>query len=207
VLLDVPNRARRLTPVPTRLTSRASAQRWWLLTVLFTVGAADQATKAWAWRNLPAAHINSGAGLLFGPHLAEWYRDGVRGLLIDVVGTTLVLGLAALLLRRHRPTLSFLGVALVLSGWASNLADRLALHTVTAPGSARGVVDFLRWNGRLWNVADLAIIAGAALGVAAWFLDGFRPRRTALPPVVTAEAVEAAYASSAAGPATAGPPS
>jgi lipoprotein signal peptidase len=149
-------------------------QRWWLVGVLLTVGVADQVTKAWAWRNLPAAHINSGAGLLFGPQLADWYRGGVRGLIIDAVGTALLVTLAAVLLRRHRPPMSFLGVALILSGWASNLGDRVAFHTLTAPGSARGVVDFLRWHGRLWNLADLAIIAGAVLGFAAWFLDGVR---------------------------------
>lgn len=164
-----------------RAPSFAARQHWSLLSVLFTVGAADQVTKAWAWRNLAVTHINSGAGLLFGPQLATWYRDGVRGLVIDVLGVALLLGAAALLLRRNRATLTFLAGALTLAGWASNLADRLALHTVTAPGSARGVVDFLRWHGRLWNLADLAIIAGAVLGLAGWLLDRLRPRPVPVP--------------------------
>jgi lipoprotein signal peptidase len=193
----------RRRPVAARAAGLAGRQRWWLVTVLLSVGAADQVTKAWAWRNLPMAHINSGAGLLFGPAFTDWWRDGARGLVVDLVGTALLLATAAVLVRRHRRTLNFLAIALILSGWASNLADRLALHTLTAPGSARGVVDFLRWDGRLWNVADLAIIAGVLLGIAAWFLDGVRPQPL---PVLAPPEAEPAYADAAVAAAAAFPP-
>jgi lipoprotein signal peptidase len=60
----------------------------------------------------------------------------------------------------------FVGAALMLAGWVSNLGDRLGLHSVTAPGTQRGVVDFLHWQGRLWNLADVTIILGAAVALA-----------------------------------------
>jgi len=145
----------------------ASARRGWLLlAVVSAVGALDQASKAWAWRELPLVHINSGGGLLFGDRAGTVYRDGRLGTAIDLAGVALVALVAAVLLRFRWPRLPFLGAALVLGGWASNLADRLGLHNVTAPGSARGVVDFLRWGGRLWNVADVVMIAGVLLGAA-----------------------------------------
>jgi hypothetical protein len=50
-----------------------------------------------------------------------------------------------------------------LSGWASNVLDRLGLHFVTATGSARGAVDFIHIGRYFYNVADLMIIAGTSL--------------------------------------------
>jgi lipoprotein signal peptidase len=144
---------------------------------LVAVGCGDQLTKAWAWRHLPRVHINSGSGLLLGPQVGRVYRDGLLGLAVDLIGTALLLVLAGVLLRRPRPTFVFVGAALALGGWASNLADRLALHAWTAPGSARGVVDFVRWHGRLWNLADFVIIAGCAICVAAWVRAAVRPVR------------------------------
>jgi hypothetical protein len=46
----------------------------------------------------------------------------------------------------------------MLGGWCSNLLDRLGLHYWTAPGSVRGVVDFIRVGGARYNVADLFIV-------------------------------------------------
>jgi lipoprotein signal peptidase len=46
----------------------------------------------------------------------------------------------------------------VLGGWGSNLLDRLGMHYWTAPGSVRGVVDYLHLGGGTYNVADFFII-------------------------------------------------
>ena len=43
-------------------------------------------------------------------------------------------------------------------GWASNLLDRLGIHYWTAPGSVRGVGDFIHLGGHYYNVADFFII-------------------------------------------------
>jgi hypothetical protein len=42
-------------------------------------------------------------------------------------------------------------------GWASNLLDRLGIHYWTAPGSVRGVVDFIHLGPHYYNVADFII--------------------------------------------------
>jgi hypothetical protein len=64
---------------------------------------------------------------------------------------------------RRRPPLAILVTgAVAISGWASNVLDRLGLHFVTAPGSARGAVDFIHIGKYFYNVADLMIIAGTS---------------------------------------------
>ena len=50
----------------------------------------------------------------------------------------------------------------MLGGWASNLLGRLGMHYWTAPGSVRGVVDFIRLGVHRYNVADV-VITGATL--------------------------------------------
>jgi hypothetical protein len=51
----------------------------------------------------------------------------------------------------------------MLGGWCSNLLDRLGLHYWTAPGSVRGVVDFILVDGARYNVADLFIVGATPL--------------------------------------------
>jgi len=48
--------------------------------------------------------------------------------------------------------------ALMIGGWGSNLLDRLGIHYWTAPGSVRGVVDFMHLGTHYYNVADFFII-------------------------------------------------
>ena len=134
-----------------------------LAAIAILVIAVDQLTKAWAWRSDGLVHINSGSGLLFGDRAGAVYRDVRWGSLIDVVALGLIVALGVALARLRLPRLPFTGAALILAGWASNLGDRIGLHELTAPGSVRGVVDFLRFDGRLWNLADLTIIAGTGL--------------------------------------------
>lgn len=153
-----------------------------LVAIALLVIAGDQFTKAWAWRSDNLVHINSGSGLLFGDRAGAVYRDGHWGSLIDVAALTLIIAIGVALARLRLPRLPFTGAALVLAGWASNLGDRIGLHELTAPGSVRGVVDFLRFNGRLWNVADLTIIAGTGLCTAFLALATVRRgHRRALP--------------------------
>lgn len=134
-----------------------------VLGVLALVVLVDQASKAWAWQHVSTTHINSGAGMFLSGGVGVWYRDRVPGAVLDVIGALILTGLSLVLVHRRRSTPVLLGVAITLAGWASNLADRLGMHHLTAPGSVRGAVDFLKWQGRTWNMADLAIGCGCAL--------------------------------------------
>jgi len=145
-----------------------------LAAIAVLVLVADQLTKAWAWRRDDLVHINSGSGLLFGDRAGAVYRDGRWGSLIDVAALALIIAIGVALARLRLPRVPFTGAALILAGWASNLGDRIGLHELTAPGSGRGVVDFLRFNGRLWNVADITIIAGTGLCTAFAVLSAVR---------------------------------
>src|SRR6185437_15987175 len=49
--------------------------------------------------------------------------------------------------------------ALMVGGWGSNLLDRLGAHFWTAPGSVRGVVDFIHLGAHYYNLADFFIIS------------------------------------------------
>jgi hypothetical protein len=51
----------------------------------------------------------------------------------------------------------------LIGGWSSNVLDRLGLHYWTAPGSVRGVVDYLPIGQHYYNVADLFITSGTVL--------------------------------------------
>jgi hypothetical protein len=65
----------------------------------------------------------------------------------------------------------------MIAGWSSNLLDRLGLHTVTAPGSVRGAVDFIPLGSAYWNVADFVIIGATALSLAGVCARGGRTDR------------------------------
>lgn len=154
-----------------------------VLGVLAVVVLLDQASKAWAWQHLGTTHIDSGAGMLLSPDVGVWYRDPVPGAVLDVIGALVLTGLGLLLVHRRRSTPVLLGVAITLAGWASNLADRLGMHHLTAPGSVRGAVDFVRWERRTWNMADVAIGCGCALLVVHFAVAAIRrgaPRFTAV---------------------------
>lgn len=153
-----------------------------LLGAVLTVGCVDQIGKAWAWRHLGDVHVNAGGDMLVGAVVGGWFRDRTIGAMFDVLDATLLVAAAMMLLRRRRSPALLSGGALALAGWASNLGDRLGLHFWTAPGSMRGVVDFLPWDGRYWNLADAAIIAGSAVFATALLWRGLHvlapvPRR------------------------------
>jgi lipoprotein signal peptidase len=131
--------------------------------VVVAVAAADQVAKWWAWHFLTTACINSGGGVLTGSVAGAWYQSPLVGAVLDTADAMLLLGAGLLIARRHRPRLVLASAALLIAGWCSNLFDRLGLHHWTAPGSVRGVVDFVPLAGRYWNVADATIILGSAL--------------------------------------------
>jgi hypothetical protein len=87
----------------------------------------------------------------------------VSGPLLDHLNVGLLSVAGFVLVRRRRRAPVLVAGALMIGGWSSNLLDRLGLHTVTAPGSVRGAVDFIPLGPPHWNVADFVIIGAAAL--------------------------------------------
>jgi lipoprotein signal peptidase len=134
-----------------------------LLGVIALTTIADQAAKWWAWRHLAHARINPGATGHPGYLLSQWYSGPVTGGLLDLLDSALLVIAAVALVRRRRRVVVLLSGAAMLGGWGSNLLDRLGLHTMTAPGSARGAVDFIHVGTWYINVADFAIVAGTAV--------------------------------------------
>jgi lipoprotein signal peptidase len=141
------------------------ARQPWLLAAVFAVViGTDQAVKWWAWRHVDGSLINTGGFILLGPAIRSWFAGPVRGVFADVIGGVVLIAAVWWLLRRRRPMSVLFGVGLIVAGWVSNILDRLGLHNWTAPGSARGVVDFIPGAGPgRCNVADLWIVVGALL--------------------------------------------
>jgi lipoprotein signal peptidase len=138
-------------------------QRSTVLALLAAVILLDQATKWWAWRNASRPLINTGGNPFVGATVDNWCKERVMGALLDLVALAL-LGIAvSALARRKRPALVLIPGILMIGGWSSNLIDRLGLHHWTAPGSARGAVDFIHLGHHTWNVADFFILAGTSL--------------------------------------------
>ena len=139
----------------------------------------DQATKWWGWRHSPYAFINSGGTWIIGRPVSAWFSGPVSGPLLDRldVGLLTLAGIGLVRRRRRAPVLA--AGALMLGGWSSNLLDRLGMHTVTAPGSVRGAVDFIPLGRPYCNVADFVIIGATALFLAAMCAPGTRSGRGA----------------------------
>ena len=153
-----------------------------LLLVALGVAGCDQASKGWAERSLDGEppveliggrldmHYTQNPGMAFS---AERALPGpVRTPLL--IGAALaVLGalLTAWARHRGRPSLRAVGAAVIAGGAAGNLTDRFA----------RGyVVDFIHWHGwPIFNVADVALLVGAALlAIAAFRTARGAPRTT-----------------------------
>jgi hypothetical protein len=62
----------------------------------------------------------------------------------------------------------------MMGGWGSNLLDRLGMHHLTAPGSVRGVIDFITIGDECYNVADFVIGAATVLFLLALGFLGWR---------------------------------
>jgi lipoprotein signal peptidase len=180
-----------LTRVPTAegddaATDTEPRQRLMALGLVAAVVLPDQTTKWWGWRYAPEAIINAGGTWLIGRPVSGWFSGPVSGPLLDLLNVGL-LGLAGfILVRRPRRALGLVTGALMIGGWSSNLLDRLGMHTMTAPGSVRGAVDFIPlglpcWNLGLpyWNVADFVIIGATALSLVTVCARGGRSGRSA----------------------------
>jgi lipoprotein signal peptidase len=148
-----------------------------VLALLAAVVVLDQAAKWWAWRHFSWTRINSGGDVLVGPTIGAWYAGPITGALLDLLDFGL-LSIAVLVLARRQAT-AVAGVpgALMTGGWGSNLLDRLGIHYWTAPGSVRGVVDFIHIGGHYYNVADFFIIGGTPLFLLAAGYLGVRAAR------------------------------
>jgi signal peptidase II len=102
---------------------------------------------------------NDGAFLSLGADWPFW----VRTTLFGIGNAVLLLALTVVAMRRRGSRPALLGVALCVAGGASNLLDRLAFGSV---------VDFINVGlgsvrTGIFNVADMAIMLGAALVVVA----------------------------------------
>jgi lipoprotein signal peptidase len=133
-----------------------------VLGLMIAVVVADQTTKYWGWRNAPHAIINAGSTWAVGP-VSGWYSGSLTGPLMDVVSCGLLTVAVIALVRRRRPPVVLVSGALVIAGWSSNLLDRLGMHRVNAPGSARGAIDFIPVGRDLYNVADVVIFVSTTV--------------------------------------------
>ena len=145
-----------------------------VLALLVLVVVLDQAAKWWAWRHFLWTRINPGGDVLVGRTIGAWYAAPGPGALLDLLDCGL-LGIAVSVLACCRATAAVrVPGALMSGGWASNLSDRLGIHYWTAPGSVRGVVDFIHFGPHYYNVADFFIIGCTALFVLAAGYQGVR---------------------------------
>jgi lipoprotein signal peptidase len=129
--------------------------------VAAAVVVADQGSKWWAWRTSRSAQINFGGDVFVGRTVGSLFADPVAGTVFDVLDSIGLLFAFYVLARRASGAVWVVAGGLFLAGWASNTLDRLGLHNWTAPGSRRGVVDFIMLGGDALNVADLSIVIGA----------------------------------------------
>ena len=129
-----------------------------VLVLLAMVVVLDQAAKWWAWRYVSGTTINSGGDILVGPVIGTWYNGRVTGALLDLLDFGLLSIAISVLARWRAPAVVVVPGALMIGGWGSNLLDRLGMHYWTAPGSARGAVDFIHIGASYYNIADFFII-------------------------------------------------
>jgi lipoprotein signal peptidase len=155
------------------------APRTMALGLLAAVIAVDQATKWWAWRHSSGALINDGGSPFMGTTVGGWYEDRLTGALLDLLAVALLGISLSALARRRRPALILVPGTLMIAGWSSNLLDRLGMHHWSAPGSARGAVDFIQLGHVSWNVADFVIFVGTSLFLLASSLGALARKRQA----------------------------
>jgi lipoprotein signal peptidase len=161
---------RRTWPLISRGMAAARIRRGQRLAVFGVIAAIvvlDQSVKWWAWRNVSGVRVNYGGDALAIDGIGKLYRGPVAGALLDLFDSALILAAGWLLLRRRRSIAVMISGALVIGGWGSDILDRLAMHYWTAPGSVRGVVDFIPIGPHYYNIADLFIIGGTPLFVLA----------------------------------------
>jgi lipoprotein signal peptidase len=156
-----------------------------VLPLLIAVVVLDQAAKWWAWRHVSWTEINFGGDILVGHTIGGWYANPVKGALLDLLDFGLLTVAVSVLARNRTSVTVRVTATLMTGGWASNLLDRLGVHYWTAPGSVRGVVDFIPIGGYYYNVADFFIIGCTPLFLLA---AGFQVARAARRPVTAGSA-------------------
>lgn len=123
----------------------------------------DQATKWWGWRHVATPIINPGSDLIAGRVIGQWYEDPLAGAFLDLSGLGVLTTALLVLIRRRRPAAVLVSAALLIGGWGSNQLDRLGMHSWTAPGSARGAIDFIAVSHYRYNLADVFIVGATLL--------------------------------------------
>lgn len=135
-----------------------------LLAVFVVVIGTDQSGKWFAWQHVDGALVNDGGYVLLNPVVRSWLAAPVSGTAANVVGAFSVLAAVGWLTRRPRGFAALIGGGLLAAGWTSNLLDRFGLHRWSAPGSSRGVVDFIPSGGvSRCNLADLWMVLGVVV--------------------------------------------
>jgi lipoprotein signal peptidase len=152
-----------------------------VLVLLVVVVVLDQATKWWAWRHFSWTRINSGGDILVGRRLGAWYAGPVTGALLDLLDCGLLSVVVSVLAGSRAAAAVSVPGALMTGGWTSNLLDRLGTHYWTAPGSVRGVVDFIHLGGHYYNIADFFIIGCTSLFLLAAGYQSLRAARRPTP--------------------------
>jgi lipoprotein signal peptidase len=157
------------------------------LALVLVVVLVDQATKWWGWRHAPATYINAGSTWLIGQPVSGWFSGAASGRFLDAAAAVVFSVAGFLLVRRRRAARVRVAGFLIIGGWTSNLLDRLGMHTVTAPGSPRGAVDFIHVGTPYFNLADFIIIGattvlvvGSCAAAARKFRDAATSARGAL---------------------------
>ncbi|HEY3715432.1 MAG TPA: signal peptidase II [Jatrophihabitantaceae bacterium] len=159
------------------------AQRSIVLVAVAVIVVLDQVFKWWGWRNAAGVRVNYGGDDLVPSAVNSWYSGRVSGALLDLFDTGLLIAAVSLFLRRRHSMPVLISGTFVLGGWSSNLLDRLVTHYWTAPGSVRGVVDFIPFGHHYYNIADVFITVGTpmfALAVSGQFLRRIITRRPAV---------------------------
>jgi lipoprotein signal peptidase len=144
-------------------TDSIVGQRLLLLVALAGIALLDQGFKWWSWRNVSGVCINHAGDVLTPATVNSLYSGRLTGALLDLVDSGLLIVAVVLLLRRRRSTPVLISGSSMIGGWSSNLLDRLVMHYWTAPGSVRGVVDFIPIGPHYYNVADMFIVTGTPL--------------------------------------------
>jgi lipoprotein signal peptidase len=156
---------------------RRPGQAQTVLGLMVGVAVLDQTTKWWGWRHAARAIVNTGSTWFIGQPVSGWYSGPLTGQLMDGLSCGLLSLAVLVLLRRRRSPVVLVSGALAIGGWSSNLLDRLGMHLVNAPDSARGVVDFIRVGPPFYNVADVIIAGSTVVFLAATCARGLRVLR------------------------------